>query len=73
MKRLMKHTNRSILCAVAVALSGFGLLLFSSCTAKKTEAPKEEAKAEAEHISGSLSLAEIRELRPGRAIVAEPT
>ena len=46
MKRLMKHTNRSILCVVAVVLSGFGLLLFSSCTEKKTEAPKEEAKAE---------------------------
>lgn len=32
-----------------------------------------EAAAEAENLSGPLSLAELRELRPERAIVAEPT
>jgi len=32
-----------------------------------------EAAAEAENLSGPLSLAELRELRPARAIVAEPT
>ena len=34
---------------------------------------EEEAAAEAENLSGPLSLAELRELRPARAIVAEPT
>ena len=33
----MRHTNRSILCAIAVTLSGLGPLLFSSCTVKKSE------------------------------------
>ncbi len=32
-----------------------------------------EAAAEAENLSGPLSLAKLRELRPERAIVAEPT
>ena len=34
---------------------------------------EEEAAAEAENLSGPLTLAELRELRPARAIVAEPT
>ena len=34
---------------------------------------EEEAAAEVENLSGPLSLAELRELRPERAIVAEPT
>ncbi len=34
---------------------------------------EDEATAEAENLSGPLSLAELRELRPERAIVAEPT
>ena len=37
----MRHTNRSILCAVAITLSGLGPLLFSSCTVKKSEKPVE--------------------------------
>jgi len=34
---------------------------------------EEQAAVEADNVSGSLSLAELRELRPVRAIVAEPT